>query len=260
MLKKIFILFILFLIPINSHSEEKIERVIIAADEWCPYNCIPNSKYEGVLVEIARQALKEHNIEVKYITMPWARAVEQARLGKIDAVFGASKPDTPDFIFPKTPQQKMVNAFYVTDKNKDWKYEGIKSLENMSIGVINGYSYGNKELDDYILKNSDYISKVQVANGDEPQFQNLVKLKRSRIDAVIEDENVMKYILKKYKIDGVFKSEKNVKNQKISQDLFVAFSPAKKEQSNKLAKIISDYTDKIIKNGEYKNINKKYGL
>ncbi len=262
-MKKYFLKFFIFILisPAFLQAKDNLPKtIILGADEWCPYNCTPKAKYEGILVEIARQAMSEYNIEVKYILMPWSRAVEQGRSGKIYGIIGASKPDAPDFIYPKTPQHKMKNAFYVSEKNKNWEYKGVKSLENLSLGTVAGYSYGNKELDDYINTNLDNISKIQAATGDEPQFQNIVKLKRGRLDVVIEDENVMNYVLKLNKAEGIYKTKMNLKTEAIKQDLSIAFSPAKSEQSKILAKIISDYTDKIKSNGEYEKLNKKYGL
>ena len=74
------------------------QRVVIAADPWCPHNCEAGSEHEGYMIDIAREAFGLAGIDVEYVNMSWARALQQARDGYIDAVVGALPGDAPDFV------------------------------------------------------------------------------------------------------------------------------------------------------------------
>lgn len=59
--------------------------------------------------------------------------------------------------------------FYVKEEST-WQFDGIKSLKNVSLGIIDGYSY-NEELDAYIEKNKANSSKIQVIDGECSKLQ-----------------------------------------------------------------------------------------
>jgi polar amino acid transport system substrate-binding protein len=88
----------------NSHTNEQQslpQNIVLAADPWCPHNCVAGSIREGYMVDIARQAFALQGIEVNYVNMSWARALQQARTHHIDGVIGAFKGDARDFVFPQ---------------------------------------------------------------------------------------------------------------------------------------------------------------
>jgi len=117
------------------------DEIVIAADYWCPISCSPDCNNPGILIEIADTIFSQKNCTIKYIQMPWKRAVALARNGKINGIVGAFYGDAPDFIFPKNEQINLTNSFYVL-KDNDWNFTGIESLKNIRLGYINGYDYG----------------------------------------------------------------------------------------------------------------------
>ncbi len=254
-MKKILVIIAIMLLP-NLVQAEK-EKLVVVADIWCPYNCQPNSQNEGVLVEIARAALKDEDIEVVYKTMPWARAIDEARDGRIDGIIGAARGDAPDFIFPDISQGKLKDVFLVTDKNKDFKYKNIRSLSDKTLGVIEDYSYGD-EFDKYIEKNYENSDLIQASSGDYPLGQNIMKLMKGRLDVVIEDEKVLLNYLKDKNFKGLHIIQGEGKNT--SDELYVAFSPHSKlkEKSKKYAKLVSDYTKELKEDGDLKKLYDKY--
>jgi len=173
------------LFPPFSSSADTLS---LRADIWCPYNCEAGSEKPGYMIEIAQEIAKIYGHTIDYQQPSWARALAETRNGKFVGVIGAAKADADGFIFPDQPFGVSTLA-YITQKNFDFSYNGIASIEGKSIAVIQDYTYYD-ELNDYIEKNSSDIKKVQVAAGDNALENNLRKLEEGRVDIVIEDLNV----------------------------------------------------------------------
>ncbi len=57
------------------------ETITLIADEWCPYNCDPESDYPGYIVEIANAIYKVAGYQVQYQNVPWSRALKAVTEG-----------------------------------------------------------------------------------------------------------------------------------------------------------------------------------
>lgn len=240
-------------VPVKA-ADEKV--VTLAADIWCPYNCAPDSDKPGILVEIAKQAFEAKGYKLDYRNIVWTRAIEEARTGKITGIIGAAKGDAPDFIFPETPQAASIMAFYAP-ATSTWRYTGLDSLEDISLGVISGYAYGD-DIDAYIAKNSDNLQKIQSLDGDEALDMNILKLQKGRIHALVESRNVMQFQLAEKNLDQAI-IEVGALPLTEAQNLYIAFSPAD-EQSHEYAKILADTTTAMEKDGRLDALFKKYGI
>ena len=75
------------------------EEITIVADEWCPFNCEPNSKAPGFMIEIATEIFSKAGHSVNYSTMDWDEALTAVRKGEFKAIVGAANEDAPDSIF-----------------------------------------------------------------------------------------------------------------------------------------------------------------
>lgn len=234
------------------------EKIILAADPWCPYNCEPKSEKEGMMIDIARKIFAKKNIEIEYVSMPWARAVKEARRGTIAGIIGALKTDAPDFIFPEFPQGIITDAFYTNTKSS-WKFSEINSLKEGSLGIIEGYSYG-KQIDDYVRENRSDYDLIQTIAGDNALETNINRLISGELSIVIDDMNVFNYNLNKMGLkDEVRFAGVVIENDSKSNYLYIAFSPDN-ENSKKYADILTKGMKKIISNGEIKNILRKYNF
>jgi polar amino acid transport system substrate-binding protein len=188
---------------------------------------------------------------VKYKVVPWKRAIVEARKGNYNAIIGAFKEDAPDFVFPEEEFGMSRFAFFVK-KGTKYKYSELKSLLKMKIGLIKGYSYGEKE--DKFFKENQKI--IQYAHGSDPLSQNIKKLLHGRITVVGEDPNVF---LEKAAGMGVADQIINVGDTGTANKIYIAFSP-KNPKSKEYAKILTEGIRKLKKSGELKKILTKYGL
>lgn len=229
------------------------ETLSLRADVWCPYTCDPKSDHPGFMIEIAKEIFGPAGITIDYQNLNWARAITEARDGKISGIVGAAHADAPDFIFPKMPSGLNSNFFWAT-KGSSFSYKNSASLEGMKIGVINSYSYGD-EIDKPVSeKNPSYI----VVSGEDALMKMIKMTQAGRLNAFVENPFVLGYLLK----DNPHLQNEFVpvsKNVVLDQQLFIAFSPKKKD-SQRFAEMMTKGMVQLRKNGKLKKILEKYGL
>lgn len=236
------------------------DTIRIKADEWCPFNCLPDSDSKGYMIEVAERIFQKAGHQLKYEVMPWSRSIEHARKGKIEGIVGATKGEVPDFIFPEEEFGISLDSFYVKRGNP-WRFKGVESLDGMKVGIQNDYEYGER-IDKYFAAHMD-SGRIQAAPGDEPVRLNIRKLVKGRVDAVIEDKLVFLYNAKEAGLlDQVEEAGSNpIINPSDYQavQVYIAFSP-KNPKSGEYARILSEGIREMRASGEFQKILDKYGL
>ncbi|MBF0533360.1 MAG: transporter substrate-binding domain-containing protein [Candidatus Omnitrophica bacterium] len=219
-----------------------------------PYNGDPASVKPGYCVELIKAIFEPAGYTVDYQIQPWARDIAEVKEGNIDAVIGADSGDCPLCLFPK--QAIGVNQnFYYVKKGNPWVFNGLKSLNLLRLGVIDSYSYDSGALDAYI-KTAD-TQYVQKAAGDTALEVNIQKLQADRLDAIVENNWVLKNALKNLAIP----EEAIVAAGKASepQEVFLAFAPGK-ESSAKYTSLWDAGIQQLRASGKLKSILDKYHL
>jgi len=230
-----------------------LKEIVIAADEWCPYNCTPNSKLPGYMVEIARQALDlvaPNQYKLTYKQLPWKRAMLLAQQGKgVDGIIGAIASEAKGLHVPQEEQGLMYAKLFVRADNP-WKYTNAKQLlvENIRLGAIDGYDY-EASIAKFILETP---KQVYLSTGDTalPKLIQLLDLKR--IDTLIEDQAVFWYNIKTLGFNADdYRASGNID---LPEKLYLAF------HSEKIADLVSKGTIKLRESGELERILEKYNL
>lgn len=252
-MKNIIRVILIVVFCVGTASSVQSDTITLGADEWCPYNCDPGSDLPGFMVEIAATIFKAKGHTVDYRVMPWTRAIQDARTGKYNGIIGAGKEDAPDFVFPAEEAALMKNALF-GKSGMTWRYTGIDSLNEKTLGVVKGYTY-TEEIDSYIKANEKKSQRIQVASGETALDSNVKKLISGRIDVIIEDANVMGHYLKKNALENEVQEVGEMPTDK----LFIAFSPSNPLSQN-YAGMISEGLVQLRNSGELKRILEKYGL
>ncbi|MCG8668769.1 MAG: transporter substrate-binding domain-containing protein [Pseudomonadales bacterium] len=227
-------------------------EVVLSADEWCPYNCSPDSPTPGYMLEIANQAFELHapgKYRVVYKQLPWTRSMKMAQRGDIDGIIGAIASEAEGLHVPSEEQGLMFAKFFAL-KQTDWSYTNTQQLKKdaVIIGAIAGYDY-DASIAQYIVENP---KTVHLAHGD-PALPSLIKLLNlKRIHALIEDQAVFWYNIKSLGHDSnLYKVAGDIEEP---QKLFLAFH--KKEYAD----IVAKGMHKLRKSGALKKILSKYNL
>lgn len=229
------------------------QRVVIAADPWCPHNCEAGSEHEGYMIDIAREAFSLAGIDVEYVNMSWARALQQARDGYIDAVVGALPGDAPDFVFPDAATGYSTIALY-THPDNDWQYGGIESLSELTLLAINGYAY-SPVLDRYIERHQDDPERVWVLSGPAPLSRAIELLHQQRSDVFPEDRYVMNWQLQQ----GGDTESLRMAAVIHESPIYVAFSPGGRDSTHSAA-LLSEGARALQRSGRVSEILARYGV
>jgi polar amino acid transport system substrate-binding protein len=231
------------------------EKIVIAGDKWCPYNCEPGSNMPGYMVEMAQAIFAKHNIEVEYVLRSWDKAIEEVNQGKIHGVIGASFDENSELVYPTVPQVYGINSAFTLEDSK-WKYDGIKSLKDLKIGLILGYKYP-EDIGNFIFNNLPKTPESFIFEGGEnavrEQIENLLNKK---IDVYFENEYVMAHEMK-LENGPRLRNAGQIGNE--LDKLYIAFSP-KLKKSYSYAKILSDGMEEFRNSGKLAELYKKYGL
>jgi polar amino acid transport system substrate-binding protein len=228
--------------------------ITIVADDWCPYNCAPDSEYPGYAIEAATEIFKKAGYQLKYEYVPWPRAIQGVLDGTYAGAVGAAKGDIPDAIFPEEELGYYGNYLFIR-KGDPWRYTGLDSFKNIHLGVIEDYYYSD-EINTYLEANKN-SSQVDIIYGDDAAQRNIEKLLKNRIDVYLEDRNVVFYAIGQAGLD----KEKVEIAGEIGDPvaLYIAFSPLNPE-AGKWAEILSKGIKALRANGRLAEILQRYGL
>ncbi len=241
---------------ISSISHAQPRPLMMQADEWCPFNCKPDSDAPGFLVELGQKIFTPLGYTVSYSIVPWNRAIENVRSGQADILVASNHEETPDFIFPTKPDLFCgFSAF--TLKDEAFAFTDSTSLGQRRLGAIDGYFY-SPDMDAYIKANRNAGDKVQILTGDDDVLaRNIKKLLLNRIDVLLENPYVFANTIKRMDEDKA--RFVRVGDTQRNQNCYLAFSPVRKD-SPKLAKIFSDGITAMETTGELKALMDKYGV
>jgi len=238
-----------------ADQKKEKEKVVLVADYWCPYNCEPNSNFEGVLVDIAREAFNTMGIEVEYKIKPWYECLVAFEKGEVDGIIGVSNNEVRSAIYPTLEQsQSKVAVFARSDVS--WKYDGPSSLSNRKIGLVDGYLYNNK-IRSFIFAN--IITRPELfiySTSDNPVMENVEKLISNEIFVFLEDENVAKRYIDKTSLSKIKNAGYISDNP---DEIFIAF-PDSKPRSKEFANKLSKTTFFMRQSGKMEELEQKYNI
>ncbi len=242
-----FIMLMLMLCPLCPADADEI---VLAADDWCPYNCFGSKELPGYVVEMTSLIFAEAGHRVTYREMPWTRAVMDAEKGKVDGVICATRDEVPAFIFTEEPVGTDANDFIVR-RGDSWRYRSLSDIEDVRIGVVQDYDYGNLEAH---IKKYAGTDKVQTVSGRDAEEKNLRKLMKNRIDVVVGDIKVFRMTARRM---GLQDEIEYAGTDGDYAKLYIAFSPVN-PKSAEYAAILSSGIDKLRKSGRLATILAKY--
>lgn len=241
-----------FLPTFATATSTTISPLLIKSDFRCPYVCDPESDKPGYLVEIVRSIFAKKGQQVEFRITNWARAVNEVRANKADALLGCTKEDAPQLIFPENSLGQAQRYFFI-HKHSNWSYQDSESLSRRRIGIVNGHQYGQSINE---LINSKHKSIVTFS-GKYPLEQILKMMESGRLDAFIEDPVILKQVLSKQEIGNFLKSDETKKVSNLA--VTIAFNP-KHPHAELFAKWISQGVEELRQSGHLQNILSKYNL
>lgn len=229
-------------------------EVTLRADSWCPYNCEPGNR-PGYLVEIAKAALEPAGHTVNYSMMAWTDALAAVKEGKVSGALGAVRTEAPELVYPKS-SLGLSRPTLVVRRGRDLPGLSDKNLEplkNVRFGSITDYYYSDT-VNAFIDANKASPNMVRVS-GDNVTEDLVNMLIDGKIDAMVEDSNVVDYLLESKGYRNLF----NYVALGDPSDVSIGFSP-KDPNSKAYVDLIDAKLAEMRKNGKLTQILDRYGV
>ncbi|MCP3926332.1 MAG: transporter substrate-binding domain-containing protein [Desulfobacterales bacterium] len=245
-MKKItLVLIILFISVTISSAQTKI--VTSASDPWPPF-VDPDHPKMGITIEVVTAAFKTQGYILKHKIIPWSRAEQMVKRGKIDILPNTWKTDKRKSYLLYSKPYAYNKIKFIKRKGAGFEYNGLKSLKGKKVGIIRGYGYGDE------FMNSKHFKRFPVNN----LILNIRKLVAKRIDLTLEDEIVAKNQISKKEPKLLSKIE-FTKKYISSKGLHVTCG-LKNPSHRSIIMAFNKGLKKIKSNGTLKKIFKSYGL
>lgn len=238
-------------------GEKKLRTtLVLAADYWCPYNCLPEDENQGFLVELARRALYIYGIDVQYVIMPWYEALEKAQSGTIDGILGISSVEGRDLYMTRIPiDLSQMHAF--TRGDTEWVFDGISSMLGMRLGVIMDYML-DSAVSSYVSMNfPEHPEWFLIEDSELAVIESIANLIDGDSDIFIEDRRVVNYYTR---MNGLVPYIRDAgKASKTLLPVNIALS-SNLPHARKYLNYLEEGIASLKATGEYDDLRAKYGM
>ena len=194
----LYIISILFYLPSSA-----AEQLDFAVDNYCPYYCKSENsstndfaKKPGFVIEILESAFKDQGYSINYTFLPWERGLLEVEKGNFNGIIVSSKYNAYGLIIPDIEQGRSRGCFFA-HADKKWRYTDNQSLQNIRLGLIKSYDYG-EPFNSYI-NDKNNKTNIYFLVGNRPLHRLLDMIQGKRFDATLDDVNVISHILKENK-------------------------------------------------------------
>ncbi len=144
------------------------------------------------MTEYLTAVLKDKGIELKVEFNAWHESVRKAELGQVDGLLTATQKEAPSLLFTKS-RTTDYHVCFITKAESKWLYRGPESLNDVVLGSIKGYGYG--EAVDQYIDNPKHGPRMKILeDGGIERLHEL--LLNQDIDAFLEDSLVVLWLLK----------------------------------------------------------------
>ncbi|MDI4632638.1 transporter substrate-binding domain-containing protein [Pelomonas sp. V22] len=238
------------LLPCLALPAARADEIVLASpDFWCPFSCKAGDPLEGFTVDIIRAIFGPAGHQVRLVNENYSRALLDVRAGRYTATPSTFRDEAPDFVLPEQPISRNRYCVYVLPQQR-WTYTGPGSLRGKQVGIVRNYSYGS-ELDRLIKAQP---KQFDVHAGDGLTERMLRRLEVGRIDAFIEDENLVTYTLRQ-------KPELKARSAGCEAPTyaFMAISP-QHPKAQAYARLFSEGMLQLRRTGQLREILARYGL
>ncbi|WP_421902718.1 substrate-binding periplasmic protein [Maridesulfovibrio sp.] len=197
MRKKILIFTLVLLIAMTgSAAAHSLRNTIFITEELPPYNYTENGKLTGASVQILDAALDAVGIEQPANTIrvyPWARGFKTTLKIPNTCLFSTVRTDVREKNFKWVGPIADVNLIFISNKN-GFKIDNLEEIKKYSVTTI------REGIGHQILKREGFSDKHIDLSADISTM--VEKIKRNRVDFLLESDNVIYQVLENKKINS----------------------------------------------------------
>jgi len=233
-------LILLMAIMLGYTISARAETFTAVSDPWPPF--VDSSPTQGLLTQIAREALATEGHKLIVELVPWSRAVEMVKHRQRDFLIGIWYTAERDQYLLYSEPLYFNELVFASNNKQTFEYQNLSSLEGKTIGIIPSYTYSPEFL------NADYFERIKAK--DLPV--NLRNVANGRLDLTIDDKSVIRYLLDK-KLPDIAPDIRIGDKPLISKGLHIAASRRNKEHA-KIIALINAGLKKLKASGRYQEI------
>ena len=128
--------------PANA-AKDQLQHVVLATGEWPPFTgqSLPE---QGLLCKVIRDIFAESGVSVDIVFRPWQRAMEEARLGKVDGTFlWRTSPQREGLFYFSLPLIQTEVVFFHR-KNTSFEWSELEDLKKYRFAGVIGLNYSEE--------------------------------------------------------------------------------------------------------------------
>ena len=244
-MRTLFVGVILWLLGSSVGAQTPV-LLIGAEDDWAPYSSAENGQPKGMAVDIVQAIFAQAKLPVELVSMPYDRCMAEAKAGRLAGCFD-TVPDAQmrrDYIFHAKP---LFSDFVAILMRKDSPVASmqLRDLENKSVIVTYGYTYGEEFEGNKKIQRMDAIGDINV----------LRMLKAGKGDQAIVYSRILSHLMrgKGKDMEGAFK----VVGRLPENPLYLTFS-RRWPDITEVTKRFNAAHDQLLKSGAIAAIEKRW--
>ncbi|KJK19870.1 ABC transporter substrate-binding protein [Pseudomonas sp. 2(2015)] len=163
------------------------EKLRIVTEPWAPYVYLEDGQAKGIDYEVTAEVFKRLGVEVEWQFLPWKRCLAMIEQGLADGVLDIFQTEQRDsqLFYPSEPLSDVEFTLFYANA-RPHKVKHLEDLRGLTVGTSPGYSYGGAFID----------SPLFTREPAPTHEANFGKLQRGRIDLLITDRRVGRYMIK----------------------------------------------------------------
>lgn len=116
--------------------------IMAGMEEFAPYNHIVDGDFVGIDIDILSEAARQMGIAMRFVPLPWRRALLAPDMGEADGLFQLSPTPERFRAWLMTGPLRVTRMVFVTMADSPLRdFTSLEDLEGLSVGVVDGFSY-----------------------------------------------------------------------------------------------------------------------
>lgn len=169
------------------------EKLRIVTEPWAPYVYEENGQLKGIDYQVTAEVFERLGVEVDWQLLPWKRCLDMIEKGQADGVLDIFQTAERDnqLYYPSEPLSDVEFVLFQATA-RSHPIASLDDLKGLTVGISPGYTYP-------LAFRESAAFRREAAPTHEANFG---KLDLGRIDLLITDRRVGRYLIKHLGLQG----------------------------------------------------------
>jgi polar amino acid transport system substrate-binding protein len=168
------------------------EKLRIVTEPWAPYVYVESGQAKGIDYDVTVEVFKRLGVEVDWQFLPWKRCLAMIDQGLADGILDIfyTEQRANQLLYPNEPLSDVEFVLFYAN-TRPHPVNSLQDLRGLTVGTSPGYSYAPA------FSDSPFFTREPAPTHEA----NFGKLQRGRIDLLITDRRVGRYLSKYLGLD-----------------------------------------------------------